>query len=79
MLVAEGALYGHRLAEPTAALIVSLAGDYDHIAEGLDRLHRLGGRIAVQHPVRHFPKQQNSHQITPASFSLPSSSSTEPT
>ncbi|MDO5641452.1 MAG: electron transfer flavoprotein subunit alpha/FixB family protein [Paracoccus sp. (in: a-proteobacteria)] len=32
VLVAEDALYGHRLAEPTAALIVSLAGDYDHIA-----------------------------------------------
>ena len=31
VLVAEDALYGHRLAEPTAALIVSLAGDYDHI------------------------------------------------
>ncbi|MBT0783002.1 FAD-binding protein [Paracoccus sp. pheM1] len=32
VLVAEDALYGHRLAEPTAALIVGLAGDYDHIA-----------------------------------------------
>ncbi|RDD95675.1 electron transfer flavoprotein subunit alpha/FixB family protein [Paracoccus pantotrophus] len=32
VLVAEAPLYGHRLAEPTAALIVSLAGDYDHIA-----------------------------------------------
>ncbi|RVV97473.1 electron transfer flavoprotein subunit alpha/FixB family protein [Mesobaculum littorinae] len=32
VLVAEDALYGHRLAEPTAALLVSLAGDYDHIA-----------------------------------------------
>ncbi|WP_134678557.1 electron transfer flavoprotein subunit alpha/FixB family protein [Paracoccus ravus] len=32
VLVAENALYGHRLAEPTAALIVSLAGDYTHIA-----------------------------------------------
>ena len=32
VLVAEDALYGHRLAEPTAALIVSLAGDYSHIA-----------------------------------------------
>ncbi len=32
VLCAEDALYGHRLAEPTAALIVSLAGDYDHIA-----------------------------------------------
>ena len=31
VLVAEDALYGHRLAEPTAALMVSLAGDYDHI------------------------------------------------
>ena len=31
VLVAEDARYGHRLAEPTAALIVSLAGDYDHI------------------------------------------------
>ncbi|WBU52583.1 electron transfer flavoprotein subunit alpha/FixB family protein [Paracoccus sp. SCSIO 75233] len=32
VLVAEDALYGHRLAEPTAALLVELAGDYDHIA-----------------------------------------------
>jgi len=32
VLVAEDAMLGHRLAEPTAALIVSLAGDYDHIA-----------------------------------------------
>lgn len=32
VLVAEDAVYGHRLAEPTAELIVSLAGDYDHIA-----------------------------------------------
>lgn len=32
VLVAEDALYGHRLAEPTAALLVSLAGKYDHIA-----------------------------------------------
>ncbi len=32
VLVAEDALYGHRLAEPTAALIVSLAGNYSHIA-----------------------------------------------
>ncbi|NHF71591.1 electron transfer flavoprotein subunit alpha/FixB family protein [Paracoccus xiamenensis] len=32
VLVAENDLYGHRLAEPTAALLVSLAGDYDHIA-----------------------------------------------
>ena len=31
VLVAEDALYGHRLAEPSAALIVSLAGDYRHI------------------------------------------------
>jgi len=31
VLVAEDAAYGHRLAEPTAELIVSLAGDYDHI------------------------------------------------
>ncbi|MDO5633099.1 MAG: electron transfer flavoprotein subunit alpha/FixB family protein [Paracoccus sp. (in: a-proteobacteria)] len=31
VLVAENDLYGHRLAEPTAALIVSLAGDYAHI------------------------------------------------
>ena len=31
VLVAEDAAYGHRLAEPTAALIVSLAGDYSHI------------------------------------------------
>ncbi|MGN7868952.1 electron transfer flavoprotein subunit alpha/FixB family protein, partial [Paracoccus sp. 22332] len=32
VLVAEDARYGHRLAEPTAALIVSLAGAYDHVA-----------------------------------------------
>ena len=32
VLVAENPLYGHRLAEPTAALMVSLAGDYSHIA-----------------------------------------------
>ncbi|WCR10415.1 electron transfer flavoprotein subunit alpha/FixB family protein [Paracoccus stylophorae] len=32
VLVAEDPLYGHRLAEPAAALLVSLAGDYDHIA-----------------------------------------------
>ncbi|SFO82568.1 electron transfer flavoprotein subunit alpha/FixB family protein [Tranquillimonas alkanivorans] len=32
VLCAEDALYGHRLAEPAAALIVSLAGDYSHIA-----------------------------------------------
>ena len=38
VLVAEDASLGHRLAEPTAALIVSLAGDYSHIvAPGHDR------------------------------------------
>ncbi|SPJ24935.1 electron transfer flavoprotein subunit alpha/FixB family protein [Palleronia abyssalis] len=31
VLCAEDGQYGHRLAEPTAALLVSLAGDYDHI------------------------------------------------
>ena len=31
MLCAEDALYGKRLAEPVADLIVSLAGDYEHI------------------------------------------------
>ncbi|WP_158964832.1 electron transfer flavoprotein subunit alpha/FixB family protein [Chachezhania sediminis] len=31
VLVAEDAALGHRLAEPTAALIASLAGDYSHI------------------------------------------------
>ncbi len=31
VLCAEDAIYGHRLAEPAAALIASLAGDYDHI------------------------------------------------
>ncbi|SFR14458.1 electron transfer flavoprotein subunit alpha/FixB family protein, partial [Poseidonocella sedimentorum] len=31
VLCAEDPLYGHRLAEPTAALIVSLAGAYEHI------------------------------------------------
>ncbi|WP_439508065.1 electron transfer flavoprotein subunit alpha/FixB family protein [Yoonia sp.] len=32
VLCAEDAALGHRLAEPTAALIVALAGDYTHIA-----------------------------------------------
>ncbi|WEF25042.1 electron transfer flavoprotein subunit alpha/FixB family protein [Paracoccus sp. S3-43] len=32
VLVAEDARYGHRLAEPTAALIAGLATDYEHIA-----------------------------------------------
>ena len=32
VLCAEDAIYGHRLAEPVADLIVSLAGDYSHIA-----------------------------------------------
>ncbi|MEX5728436.1 electron transfer flavoprotein alpha subunit [Rhodovulum iodosum] len=32
VLVAEDPIYGHRLAEPTAALIAGLAGDYEHIA-----------------------------------------------
>ncbi len=31
VLVAEDSLYGHRLAEPAAALLVSLAGDYSHV------------------------------------------------
>lgn len=31
VLCAEDPIYGHRLAEPVADLIVSLAGDYDHI------------------------------------------------
>ncbi|WP_418595016.1 electron transfer flavoprotein subunit alpha/FixB family protein [Ponticoccus sp. (in: a-proteobacteria)] len=31
VLIAEDAVLGHRLAEPTADLIVSLAGDYSHI------------------------------------------------
>ncbi|MEB8389463.1 FAD-binding protein, partial [Rhodobacteraceae bacterium KMM 6894] len=31
VLVAEDPSLGHRLAEPTAALLVSLAGDYEHI------------------------------------------------
>jgi electron transfer flavoprotein alpha subunit len=31
VLVAEDALYGHRLAEPVAALIASMAGGYSHI------------------------------------------------
>ncbi len=31
VLVAEDALYGHRLAEPVAALIASLSADYEHI------------------------------------------------
>ena len=62
VLVAEDALYGHRLAEPTAALLVSLAGDYSHIAapattnhhwQALElgvaqQLHRSVERIHVQ-------------------------------
>jgi electron transfer flavoprotein alpha subunit len=32
VLVAEDARYGHRLAEPTAALLAALAGEFDHIA-----------------------------------------------
>ena len=32
VLVAEDARYGHRLAEPTAALLAGLSGDYSHIA-----------------------------------------------
>ena len=32
VLCAEDAIYGHRLAEPVADLVVSLAGDYSHIA-----------------------------------------------
>ena len=32
VLCAEDSLYGHRLAEPAAALLVDLAADYDHIA-----------------------------------------------
>ena len=31
VLLAEAPLYGHRLAEPTAALLVALAGEYSHI------------------------------------------------
>ncbi len=31
VICAEDAIYGHRLAEPVAALIASLAGDYSHI------------------------------------------------
>ncbi|SMX46699.1 electron transfer flavoprotein subunit alpha/FixB family protein [Maliponia aquimaris] len=31
VLVAEDAIYGHRLAEPVSALIASMAGDYSHI------------------------------------------------
>lgn len=32
VLVAENAVFGHSLAEPMAALLVSLAGDYSHIS-----------------------------------------------
>lgn len=32
VLLAEDARYGHRLAEPTAALVAGLSGDYAHIA-----------------------------------------------
>ncbi|SDZ55962.1 electron transfer flavoprotein alpha subunit apoprotein [Jannaschia faecimaris] len=31
VLVAEGPSLGHRLAEPTAAVVVSIAGDYSHV------------------------------------------------
>ncbi len=53
--------------------------EHRHIAKRLQRPDRLGGRVAVQLAIRDFSKQQNSHQITPASFNLPTSSSTEPT
>ena len=32
VIVAEDARYGHRLAEPTAALLAALAADYEHVA-----------------------------------------------
>lgn len=40
VLVAEDASLGHRLAEPTAALIVSLAQGYDHIVAPRPRTQR---------------------------------------
>ena len=40
VLCAEDALYGKRLAEPVADLIVSLAGDYDHIVAPARRTPR---------------------------------------
>jgi electron transfer flavoprotein alpha subunit len=48
VLCAEDALYGHRLAEPTAALIVSLAGDYSHIvAPGTTDAKNIMPRVAA--------------------------------
>src|SRR5690606_22989499 len=57
-----------------------LAGDeHMHLAaQRLGRGQRLGGGI-LQALVVVFGNQQRRHQITPASFSLPTSSATEPT
>ena len=53
VLVAEDAIYEHALAEPMAALIVSLAGDYAHIlaaasATGKNVLPRVAALLDVQ-------------------------------
>lgn len=48
VLCAEDASLGHRLAEPTAALIVSLAGDYSHIvAPGTTDAKNIMPRVAA--------------------------------
>ncbi len=53
VLVADDAAYAHTLAEPTAALIVSLAGNYGHIfqaatASGKNVLPRVAALLDVQ-------------------------------
>lgn len=53
VLVADDAAYEHRLAEPVAALIVSVAGPYSHIlqaatAEGKNVLPRVAALLDVQ-------------------------------
>jgi electron transfer flavoprotein alpha subunit len=48
VLCAENAAYGHRLAEPVADLIVSLAGDYSHIlAPGTSDAKNIMPRVAA--------------------------------
>ena len=60
--------------------VATLSGDqHMHLAQGLDRRDRLGHRVRRQLATIHIRQQKNSHQITPASFSFATSSSTEPT